>query len=110
MFIYKRCRCHSSSPALEQGDASLVAAENTLKLLAVPARVRLLLLLSRGAHCVCDLMTHTRMSQTLISHHLADLMAGGVVEKKRAGKYIDYALTAQGKRLIRVLRLLNAPL
>ncbi|OGL87653.1 hypothetical protein A3I42_02820 [Candidatus Uhrbacteria bacterium RIFCSPLOWO2_02_FULL_49_11] len=101
MFIYKHCRCRSIS---KQEDILLVAAENTLKLLAVPARVRLLLLLSRGAHCVCDLMTHTKMSQTLVSHHLADLMSGGLVTNKRNGKYIDYSLTARGKRIILLIR------
>lgn len=88
----------------------MAEAENILKLLAVPARTRLLLLLSQGAHCVCDLMTHTNMSQTLISHHLADLMAGGLVAKKRSGKFIDYFLTARGKKVIQGICMFNTPL
>lgn len=109
MFMYKRCQCRAPKPNSHKMDRLLAFANTALKLMAVPSRLRLLVLLSQESHCVCDLVTHTKMSQTLISHHLADLMNGGLVGHKRTGKFIDYFLTAQGKKMIRMLRTIGSP-
>ena len=52
------------------------------------------------SHCVCDLVVHTDQSQSLISHHLADLANAGFVKSKRKGKYLDYCLTDKGKKFL----------
>jgi DNA-binding transcriptional ArsR family regulator len=46
------------------------------------------------------------MSQSLVSHHLADLTTTGFVERKREGKYIDYYLTKKGEQFIQALLLM----
>lgn len=48
-------------------------------------------------------MSHTNMSQSLASHHLADLAAAGLIGNKREGKYVDYFLTKKGKNFLKAL-------
>lgn len=71
-----------------------------LKLVSVPSRLNILLLLKQSPHCVCDIQSHTKLSQTLISHHLADLMKAGLVAGEKAGKFIEYSLTGKGKKIV----------
>jgi len=101
MFIYKRCRC---SPKVETKESiglpQLREHSKLLKLLSTPRRLQLLLLLDKGSHCVCDLMEHTGMSQTLVSHHLADLTQIGLLTSVRSGTYIDYRLTPKGRLIV----------
>lgn len=84
-------------------DFDLQNLSNNLNLLSVKSRLDLLFLLKDKQHCVCDLMMHTKMSQSLISHHLSDLTQAGFVDSKREGKFIDYFLTKRGKQLIKAL-------
>jgi len=76
---------------------------DNLTLLAVKSRLDILFLLKDKRHCVCDLMTHTNMSQSLISHHLSDLISAGFVDNKREGKYVDHYLTQKGNNLVKTL-------
>jgi ArsR family transcriptional regulator, arsenate/arsenite/antimonite-responsive transcriptional repressor len=101
MFMGKRCQC--SSRECPQSKADLKSLSDNLTLLSVKSRLDILFLLKDKPHCVCDLITHTNMSQSLISHHLSDLACAGFVESKRAGKYIDYDLTSEGKNLVKTL-------
>jgi DNA-binding HxlR family transcriptional regulator len=47
------------------------------------------------------------MSQSLISHHLSDLISAGFVDNKREGKFVEYYLTPKGKDLIKTLMLMD---
>lgn len=99
MFIYKRCQCRPSKPAsFTKQQVAKVAG--VLKLASVPSRLSILLLLESGPHCVCDIETHSKMSQTLISHHLADLTGAGLIESKKNGQFVDYNLTKKGETFV----------
>jgi DNA-binding transcriptional ArsR family regulator len=74
-----------------------------LTLLSVKSRLDLLFLLKDKSHCVCDLTTHTNMSQSLISHHLSDLTSAGLIDSTREGKYVEHYLTSKGKILAKML-------
>ena len=71
---------------------------NFLKLLADPTRLRLLLLLEEDELSVAELQKILGMGQSRISSHLAQLKRAGVVEDRRAGKNVYYALTAKEER------------
>jgi DNA-binding transcriptional ArsR family regulator len=50
--------------------------------------------------CVCDLAWIAERSQNLVSHHLRALRAGGLVDSRREGKMVLYALTPAGRALL----------
>ena len=69
-----------------------------LKLVAEESRLKLLCVLRQGKHCVCELIEHSEMSQSLISHHLKDLKEAGLVSDEKKGQWVYYALTNFGKK------------
>jgi ubiquinone/menaquinone biosynthesis C-methylase UbiE/biotin operon repressor len=64
-----------------------------LRLVADETRLRLLLLLQKSELSVVELQEILGMGQSRISTHLAQLRRGGLVQDRRAGKNIYYALT-----------------
>ena len=106
MFISKRCHCFSKlSKCCHNSKYSEILSKD-LGLLSVKSRLDILFLLNDKSHCVCDLTSHTDLSQSLISHHLADLTDAGLVKSKREGKFIDYSLTFKGKQFLEALLLM----
>jgi len=77
----------------------VVSLSPLLKLISEESRLKILSLLSQGAHCVCEIMDHFEMSQSLISHHLADLKEMGLIKDERQGKRVYYSLTEKGKKI-----------
>ncbi len=55
-------------------------------------RLRLLNLLAQREHCVCEFQSILRVSQPKISRHLAYLRRSGLVQTRRAGKWVHYSL------------------
>lgn len=106
MFIYKRCKCtkNSITPSFNE---DIISLSKILSLISVESRLKILLILQEKPHCVCDLITHTNLSQSLISHHLADLTKANLIISKRTGKYVDYLLTNKGKKIIKILKIIN---
>ena len=74
----------------------------SLRLLADPARVRILLLLDREELSVAELQEILAMGQSRISTHLAQLRQAGLVEDRRQGKNSLYSL--KSRELIAVLK------
>jgi len=52
----------------------------------------LMLMLSEGELCVCELTHALGLSQPKISRHLAQLRQNGLVQDRRAGQWIHYRL------------------
>lgn len=77
----------------------LTSLLSLLKLVAEGSRLKLLCLLRQGQHCVCELMEHTHLSQSLISHHLRDLKDADLVEDEKKGPWSYYSLTRKGKKV-----------
>lgn len=82
----------------------LVSLSSLLKVIAEENRLKLLCILYTGSHCVCELMEHVEMSQSLISHHLADLKSAGLVLDEKKGLNVHYQLTKQGKTILSLLK------
>lgn len=67
-----------------------------LKALADENRLRILMLLRERELCVFELMGVLELSQSLVSSHLGVLRAAGLVQARREGKRMRYALTQVG--------------
>lgn len=81
----------------------VISLSSLLKLVSEESRLKLLCILRKGEHCVCELMDHVEMSQSLISHHLKDLKDAGVVLDEKRGLRVYYFLTGQGKQITDLL-------
>ena len=78
-----------------------------LKLISDNSRLQILCILQKGEHCVCKLMEKTKLSQSLISHHLKDLKDADLVSKRIEGKWAHYSLTPKGKKNTNLIFKLN---
>ena len=65
------------------------------KALADPTRLRIIKLLENGELCVCQLTAALRMGQSRISRHLSILKQAGLIEDRRAGKWVHYRLCCE---------------
>lgn len=101
--MYNRCQCSTIPREHKFSDEQLTMFAERLKLLAVKARLQIVLVLADRPHCVCDICAHTGLSQSLVSHHIADLLAACFVGSNKDGKYVEYFLTANGRELLSVI-------
>jgi ArsR family transcriptional regulator len=72
-------------------EAEEVAA--ALRIVADPARLRLLSLISTtegGEACVCNLTEPRGLSQPTVSHHLKVLAGAGLLEREQRGRWAHY--------------------
>lgn len=79
------------------------ALSKTAKILATKTKLKILLILLNREHCVCEIQTCLSKEQSLISHHLSDLVEAGWI-KQREGKdarQVFYSLTKQSVRKIK---------
>lgn len=71
-----------------------------LKVVTEPNRLKILCILKKGTHCVCEFDQHISLSQSLLSHHLADLRKAGLIIGKKRGLNVHYSLTEKGGRVV----------
>ncbi len=86
------------------GDEEADRLAAALRVLADPARLRLLSLI--GAHpdgeaCVCDLTAPIGLSQPTVSHHLKVLTEAGLVGREQRGRWVFYWLLPEPIELLR---------
>jgi len=75
-----------------------------LKQVSDPTRLQVLMLLSEKERNVTELCTDLgTQSQPAVSHHLALLRHGRLIEPRRAGKHNFYGLTEGGRELAKVV-------
>jgi ArsR family transcriptional regulator len=75
----------------------MISMVQCLKALGDENRLRILMLLRERELCVFELMGVLGLSQPLISSHLRVLRSAALVEARREGKRMRYALTAVGR-------------
>lgn len=63
-----------------------------LRALAHPARLAILRVLRHGPACVCHLTAALECAQPYVSQHLAILRRAGLIEGRREGAFVYYAL------------------
>lgn len=97
MSSYKCCASRSAE------FKKIVSLSALLKLIAEESRLKLLCVLAKGEHCVCELVEHFDMSQSLISHHLADMKQVGLVAAEKRGLRVYYRPTKLGAKVMGLL-------
>jgi len=97
------------SIALER-DAELREAAERARGLGDPTRLGLAVALAEaGELCGCDLAWISGRAQNLVSHHMSALRTQGLVESRRDGKLVMFALTDEGKALLYAVLLGRVP-
>ena len=94
---------YSCCTSLSNESKQVSSLSSILKIVSEESRLKLLCILQKGSHCVCEMMEHINLSQSLISHHLKDLKESGIVKDKKKGLRVYYSLTKKGKRIINLL-------
>jgi len=70
-----------------------VTPESVFNIMSDPTRLRaLMLILSEGEVCVCELVHALKESQPKISRHLALMRDAGIVVARREGTWMHYRL------------------
>jgi ArsR family transcriptional regulator, arsenate/arsenite/antimonite-responsive transcriptional repressor len=98
-----------SCPPLLAGPLPAADAESlaqALKVLADPARLRLLSLIqSQPDHeaCVCNLTEPLGLSQPTVSHHLKVLLEAGLVEREQRGSWAYFRVVPEPLAALRGL-------
>ena len=82
-FIYMNTGSYGCCSPDKSEFKKVVSLSSLLKIVAEESRLKLLCILKRNEHCVCEVMGHLDMSQSLISHHLADLKDAGLVKDEK---------------------------
>ncbi len=86
--------------------------ELVLKAAGDPTRTRILKLLEGGGLCVCQVQVVLGLAPSTVSKHLSILKTAGLVEDRRDGKWIEYALVTEERNPYakQVLAMLRGPL
>ena len=80
------------------------AAAGSARALGDQTRLRIAAALLAGDElCVCDMAWVVGASQGLVSHHLRQLRAGGIVTSRKDGRMVMYRLSPRGCALLSVL-------
>ncbi len=83
-------------------------AVKAMKLLSDPARLRILMILTKREMCVCQIMGVLGISQPLVSRNLTLLSGAGLLDERKEGKLVFYSLKREippiYKSIIAVLR------
>ena len=69
-----------------------------------PTRLQVVTLLTEGERHVGGLCGQFNLSQPVVSHHLALLRLGGIVNRRRQGKNNFYSLTDTGYQLSNICK------
>ena len=73
-------------------DASLEFIAQRFRAMSVPVRLRILMLLEQGERTVSELVDQLSTSQANISKHLQVLTASGLLERRKHGLNVFYAV------------------
>jgi len=88
-------KCCKNNQAIEDTRQAV----ELLKVLAEENRLRVLCILKKGEHCVCQIIDYLGLSQSLVSHHLKSLKDAGLIEDSKRGLWVYYSLTPKGKKI-----------
>ncbi|HEX5614385.1 MAG TPA: metalloregulator ArsR/SmtB family transcription factor [Acidimicrobiia bacterium] len=87
---------------LAEAEAAELAA--AFKVIADPARLRLLSLIANAADgevCACDLVAPLGRSQPTVSHHLSVLTGAGLLEREKRGRWAWYRVVPDRIEVLR---------
>ena len=92
------------SATVQRPSAEIRQAADLLKQVSDPTRLQVLMLLTEKERNVSELCSDLgTQSQPAVSHHLALLRHGRLIEPRRSGKHNYYYLTEAGRELAQVV-------
>lgn len=74
------------------------------KVLSHPLRLKIVLLLLRGDHCVCELVSVLKEKQNLISYNLGILKENNIINSNYRSKFKYYRLNETAIPIIRCIK------
>lgn len=83
--------------------------EAALKAAGDPTRTRILKMLETKELCVCQIQAVLQLAPSTVSKHLALLKASGLVDDRKDGRWVHYALASEdhnpyAKSVLRLIR------
>ncbi len=79
------------------------------KTLSDPTRLRILVLLTKGELCVCDITDILNLPQSTVSRHMSRLKLTGLVLDTRKGKWVFYKLNNHhDDYMIKIIEIIGA--
>jgi len=94
----------SKAAAASRPTAEIRRVADLLKQVSDPTRLQVLMLLNEKERNVSELCADLgTQSQPAVSHHLALLRHGRLIEPRRSGKHNFYGLTEAGRELAQVV-------
>ena len=94
----------AKAAASPRPSAEIRRVADLLKQVSDPTRLQVLMLLNEKERNVSELCSDLgTQSQPAVSHHLALLRHGRLIEPRRSGKHNFYGLTDAGRELARVV-------
>ena len=94
----------AAAAAMPRPTAEVRRVAELLKQVSDPTRLQVLILLNERERNVTELCSDLgTQSQPAVSHHLALLRHGRLIEPRRSGKHNFYALTDAGRQLAHVV-------
>ena len=94
------------------GDADARQLAGAFKVLADPARLKLLSVIAASPGreaCVCDVIEPLGLKQPTVSHHLKVLHQAGLVERERRGTWVYYKVVPGPLEVLRSVLAAPAP-
>jgi DNA-binding transcriptional ArsR family regulator len=99
-------KAKAPAPKTSGPSKDIKRAATLLKNVSDPTRLQVILMLADGTKNVGDMCRALSNSQPAVSHHLALLRHGNIIEPTRQGKNNFYSLTDQGAALVKVVKVL----
>ena len=84
-------------------NTNLQELSTIFKVLSHPLRLKIVLLLLSGDHCVCELVDVLKEKHNLISHNLIILKDNNMIEPYNRSKYKYYRLNSDAISIIRCI-------
>ncbi len=97
-------KASKSAASQQRPSAEIRRVADLLKQVSDPTRLQVLMLLAEKERNVSELCADLgTQSQPAVSHHLALLRHGRLIEPRRSGKHNFYGLTEAGRELAKVV-------
>jgi len=87
--------------SLDEGTRTMTQLVQFFKALSDETRLRIVMLLTQGELCVCDLMAVLGEPQSKVSRHLTYLKYSGLTSSRRAGVWMHYSLNEPSNGIYR---------
>ncbi|KUO72445.1 MAG: hypothetical protein APF81_03280 [Desulfosporosinus sp. BRH_c37] len=81
--------------ALGNDECKIRQEAKRYKALGDETRLKMFRVLEKGELCVCELMDHFQMNQSVASRNLKVLENAGLVEGRRRGKFVYYCIAEE---------------